>query len=157
MSLLSSAFCPWICDQSFWTTSRNQWLNPASDDCRAVRFLCHFISYHHLHTANSLPALFNLQLSYQSHGDTNNRNRSQLLNSLDAGSVPPGNLRGCWFFCLVFFWGGGVGGRVKNPPPISWGEYLSEYTGLSSLALGTPRGVIWQSELLLLRVVWLAS
>lgn len=34
-------------------------------------------------------ALFNLQLSYQSHGATNNRNRSQLLNSLDAGSGPP--------------------------------------------------------------------
>lgn len=45
----------------------------------------------------------------------------------------------------------------KNTHSILQGEYLSKQTGLCSLALGTPRGAIWQTELLLLRVVWLAS
>lgn len=64
-------------------------------------------------------------------------------NSLDAGSLLPGNKRASGFVVWVLFVEREKACiQGKNTPPLLRGEYLSKYTGLFSLALGTPSGVI---------------
>lgn len=97
--------------------------------------------------------LFNLWLVYQSYGSTNRKNRDQLFKVV--------SMLGLCFQVIKasvwdFLWGGRKHMcRAQVVLPFYKGNMWASI--LCSLALGTPRGVIWQAELLLLRVVWLAS